>query len=127
MSPFDDYDDGDVEDAEFVEYAQQPAPQQVYAPPQTVSQPDFKVRDVVRLDPVPQDQYFDPTQLAIYDKRARAVTLFIKVPLLAFVAFNDKTPGLIRLGAGLLALWEASQLARSAGEVEQTVTQWAQP
>jgi len=103
-------------DAEYTEVP--PAP----APPVVKLKQDYRSRDVVDLR---TDVSANASlELALYEKRARAVTLFLKVPLLTFVALHDKTPALIRLGAGLLALWEASQIYRGAGELEATTREW---
>jgi hypothetical protein len=113
-------EEDEIEDAEYTELPSQmqPEPQLDYA----VSQPDFSARDVVRLN---VDTGANPSlEPALYERRARAVTLFVKVPLLTFVALSEKTPTLIRLGAGLLALWEASQIYRGAGEIEATTREW---
>ncbi len=59
----------------------------------------------------PTSHAVDP--LAKWQGRARAMTIFIKIPLLTFIALHDKTPALVRLGAGLLAIWEAVELAQS--------------
>lgn len=103
-------------DAEFTEVSSRPAP--------TVANvPDFTGRDVVRLN---TDVSANPSlELARYEKRARTVAIFVRLPVLAYIAFDDRTPGLIRAGAGLLAIWEAIELARGGARASQdTVTEW---
>lgn len=116
------------EDAEFEEGPQvfepEPAPAPAAAAP-TVTRltQDYRNRDIVDLR---TDVSANPSlELAQYEKRARAVSLFLKVPFLAYLSLNDRLPAPVRLGAGLLALWEASQLYRGQAEVEETVTEWA--
>jgi hypothetical protein len=114
------------EDAEYVEVGT-PGPQAVPTVERHV--PNYEARGVINLS---QDVVLNPNPamnvdaLAMYEKRARAVTLFIKVPFLSYLALNSKLPPMVRLGAGLLALWEATQIARGQTEIEQTVTEWAQ-
>jgi len=113
-------------DAEYVEVGT-PSPQAVPTVERLV--PNYQARGVTDLR---QDVVLNPNPamnvdaLAMYEKRARAVTLFVKVPFLSYLALNPKLPPLVRLGAGLLALWEAAQIARGQAEIEQTVTEWAQ-
>ncbi len=109
----------DAVDAEFVE-----VPRQQVIQPQTVNLhvPSASARNVIDMS---LDLGGPSPELALYEKRGRAVALFIRLPLLAFVALNDRTPGLIRIGAGLLAVWEATQLARGgADELDSVATEW---
>lgn len=46
------------------------------------------------------------------DPRVRSVVLFVEIPLLALIAIHPQVPGLLRLGAGLLAAWDAVQMTR---------------
>jgi hypothetical protein len=113
-------------DAEYVEVGT-PNPQPVPTVERLI--PNYKARGITDLR---QDVVLNPNPamnvdaLAMYEKRARAVTLFVKVPFLSYLALNAKLPPLVRLGAGLLAFWEATQIARGQAEIEQTVTEWAQ-
>lgn len=122
-----DFDGDEEEEAEFYPAGvqEEPVPESAPAAP-TVSQvkPSYQARDIVDLR---VDASANPSpQLALYERRARAVTLFVKIPLFGYLTLNDKLPPLVRLGAGLLAIWEATQLARGQAEVEETVTQWVQ-
>jgi len=115
----------DEVDAEFEELPAEP-PRAYYPEPQPVQQqvqqPDFAVRDVVRMN---LDVSANPSlELALYEKRARAVTLFVKVPFLAYLSLNDRLPAPVRLGAALLAVWEASQIVRTAPALEETMQEW---
>lgn len=65
-----------------------------------------------------------PATQDVIERRARVVSMFIKIPFLAYVGLNDKAPPLVRAGCAALALWELIQLARDANEVQQTVTDW---
>ncbi len=116
MFPFGDEDE---EDAEFVEVpAEQPSvaqrTQQAQQSPQQAG-----------MQAIPQlhitDSSLDPAQaqLALYERRGRAIALFVEVPLLTLVAFHDRVPGAIRVGAGLLAAWKAVQLARGSSLAAQ--------
>ncbi len=115
----------DIEDAEFVDlppeaYGPAPSsvpPQQAQSQAQPVPYPNLDI--ISGLD---TPEY----RLMRYERRARAVTIFIRLPLLTLVALNDDTPSLLRLGAGLMALWEAGQLARNFGEVQAVATEWQQ-
>ena len=69
--------------------------------------------------PIQQDP-FDQVAALSTDKRARAISLFVKVPLFVYVALSPKMPALVRLGAGALAVWEAMQIASQQKEIEQT-------
>ena len=65
-----------------------------------------------------------PEGFAVADaeQKARAMTLFIRVPFFAFIALNGKLPPLVRIGAALLGIYDVRQLTRS----EQEITQVAQ-
>lgn len=116
--------DGEEVDAEFTEVAPAPAPAATEPPPVTRLKVDYRERDIVNMS-TPSGN--PSIELQLYEKRARAVALFVELPLLAVVALSDKTPPLIRLGAGLLAIWKSVELARGgAQEVQSTVTEWAQ-
>ncbi len=109
----------DEVDAEFVE-VQQPEP----APVQQLKQ-DYRDRDVVDLR---TDVSGNPSlELALYQRRGRAISMFVEIPLLTLVAMHEKTPGLVRLGAALLACWKAVELARGGAQEIQTVAEeWGQ-
>ncbi len=104
------------EDAEFVEApTEQPAPSQVQQP--YVSQ--------LIAEPRPELQITGIEGMALYARRGRAISMFIEIPLLALVTFNDDVPGLIRAGAGLLAVWKGIELARGgAGQVRDVAQEW---
>ncbi len=116
MFPFGDEDE---EDAEFVEVpaeqpsVAQPTPTAWQAPQQAGQQaiPQLRITDS-SLDPA-------QAQLALYERRGRAIALFVEVPLLTLVAFHGQVPGAIRAGAGLLAVWKAVQLARGSSLAAQ--------
>ena len=68
-----------------------------------------------------------PAGILLYEKRARAISLFVELPLLTLVAMHDKTPGLIRLGAAILALWKSVELARGGAEdIRNTAREWVE-
>ena len=122
-------DPGPEVDAEYVVPPEQQLPEVPYNPqvaPQPVQRlvPD-PTRDVVDLR---TDVSANPSlELALYERRGRAIAIFVELPILALVAVNDKTPGLIRLGAAMLAAWKAVELARGgAQEVETVVQEWRQ-
>ena len=123
------FDFDDEEDAEFYPAAEEPTLEPAVEPTPMESPTVQRLtqdpnRNVVRLD---VDVSANPSlKLALYEKRARAVSLFAKVPFFAYLALHEKLPPAVRLGAGLLALWEASQLYRDAARVEETVMEWAQ-
>ncbi len=54
----------------------------------------------------------DPNQLALVEKRARAISVFVRLPFFAAVALNGRVPALFRLVAVGLGALEAVQLAR---------------
>jgi hypothetical protein len=92
----------------------------VEVPQATVSKPPPR-QGVINISAAYQGQGLAAPaadQLAMYETRARAVSLFIKVPFFAYLALNPKLPGMIRLGAGLLAAWEAMQIARQSADIE---------
>lgn len=60
----------------------------------------------------------DPNALAMYEQRARAISLFVKVPVLTLIALHPKVPAMLRLGAGLIAAWEAWQIASQEKDIE---------
>ncbi len=57
------------------------------------------------------------TSLSDALQKARALSLFVQIPFLAFTALHPKVPGLIRLGAGALAIWQGIQIASQAQEI----------
>lgn len=59
-----------------------------------------------------------PLDLAQLEQRARALSLFVKVPLLAYVALNRDMPVLVRFAAMGLAALEIRDVAKAAGQVE---------
>ena len=74
---------------------------------------------VVPLTDNQVDPWVDPSALeAQYGERARAIALFVKVPVLAYVALSDKMPALVRLGALALAALEVREIARQAPQLE---------
>jgi len=54
---------------------------------------------------------------SVTEQRARALVLFVKVPLLAYLALNNRLPPLARFAVGGLAVWEAIQIAQSTREI----------
>lgn len=56
-----------------------------------------------------------PSELAMIEQRARALSAYVKLPFFALVAMNGRVPAVFRLGAVLLGVLEATQLARDAG------------
>lgn len=46
------------------------------------------------------------------DPRVRMVVLFAEIPFLALVALHPRVPGLLRLGAAALGIWDALQMAK---------------
>lgn len=54
-------------------------------------------------------------ELAVVEKRARAISVFVRVPTFAFVALSGKMPVLVRLAAAGLLVLEAMDLAREQG------------
>lgn len=60
----------------------------------------------------------DPDALAKYEQRTRAIALFLKVPLLTVIALHPRVPGMLRLGAGMIAVWEAWQIASQEKDIE---------
>ncbi len=117
MFPFGDEDE---EDAEYVEVpAERPVVDQGTQAAQAAQQ---QAREQMSMPSVKIDYGIsDPAQaqLATYERRGRAIALFVEVPLLTAVAFHDKVPGLIRAGAGVLAIWKAVQLARGSSLAAQ--------
>jgi len=115
-----------IVDAEFVELGSSRPVGSPQAPTQGQVQPVQRnpMSDVIDLS---VDTSANPSiALALYEKRARAVSMFVEIPLLAFITFSDKTPGLIRLGAGILAIWKSVELARGGAiEAQATATEWA--
>ena len=74
-------------------------------------------RDVIQI------QMPTPSELAVIEQRARAVSIYLKIPFLAFVAFSGRVPPLLRLGAALFGVLEVTQLAREHG-YDYTQEQW---
>ncbi len=108
-----------IVDAEFVEVTPDSGP----APVQQLHT-DMRDRNIVDLR-LGADA--GPIQMELYARRARAVSLFVELPLLTIVALHDKSPGLIRLGAAILAAWKAVELARGGAiEVQATGEDWVQ-
>lgn len=66
-------------------------------------------RDVIQI------QVPTPSELAVIEQQARAISLFAKIPFFAFVALNGRVPTLLRLGAAVLGALEVAQLAREHG------------
>lgn len=58
------------------------------------------------------DGYADPYQLALVEKRARALSIFVRLPFFFAIALNGRVPALFRLAAVGLGVLEATQLAR---------------
>lgn len=102
----------EVVDAEVSE----PAPRQVTSRP-GVTYVDLSQRGGTAVEA--DGSYFSP----LAEQRARAVTLFVRVPLLTLVALDSKVHGLIRLTAGALALWDVLQISQQSAELEQLVPQ----
>ncbi len=101
----------DEVDAEFIDVPTQ------QAVPQTVQQlktDDWNTRGVIDLSN--HQQVGLP--LAAYEERARAISLFVKVPVLAYVALSDRMPMLVRLGAAALAALEVREIARQSEQIE---------
>lgn len=46
------------------------------------------------------------------DPRVRSIVLFVEIPFLAVVALHPRVPGILRIGAGLMAAWEAIQMTK---------------
>lgn len=59
-----------------------------------------------------------PMDLAQLEQRARALSMFVKVPLLAYVALNKDLPAIVRLAALGLAALEVREISKQAGQVE---------
>lgn len=57
------------------------------------------------------------------EQRARAIVLFLKVPLLAAICLHPKVPAWMRLAAGALAAWEALQIAQQAQDLTNLLEQ----
>lgn len=129
MFPFEENED--IEDAEYVEVPQDGQPmaaaQSVYQVVPEVNQvrPNYPANGVVNLNPVDLQTNMPAGQIELYEKRARAISIFVRIPFFAFVALHDRTPPLVRMGAAALGIWEALQLARNVAQVEQTVTDWS--
>jgi hypothetical protein len=52
---------------------------------------------------------------------ARAAALFLKLPFFAYVALNGRMPPLVRLGAAVLGVWEAMEIASRQQEIEEMI------
>lgn len=52
------------------------------------------------------------------EQRGRAIALFVRVPVLTYVALNSRVPMAVRILAGALAAWDAFQLAQQSQEIE---------
>lgn len=65
----------------------------------------------------------DPSQLALVEKRARAVVVFVKLPFYAAIALNGRVPALFRLVAVGLGALEAMQLAQDNHLADQYLPQ----
>lgn len=61
------------------------------------------------------------------DPRSRALALFVKIPLLGYVALSSKMPALVRLGAAALAVMEALEVAQRQDELQQMLPPGWQP
>lgn len=59
-----------------------------------------------------------PLDLAQLERRARALSMFVKMPLLAYVALNKDLPAIVRFAALGLAALEVRDIAKQAGQVE---------
>lgn len=46
------------------------------------------------------------------DPRVRMIVLFAEIPFLCLVALHPRVPGLLRLGAAALGIWDAIQMAK---------------
>lgn len=65
-------------------------------------------------------------QLAMAETRARAIGLFVQIPVLTIIALHPKVPGVLRLVAGGLAAWNAYQIATQEKQIEQMLPDgWA--
>lgn len=111
------------EDADFVEAGSARSVGSPQAPVQEQVQPVSRIqRDSQITDSSLSDT---EARLATYERRGRALVLFVEIPVLSFIALNDKTPGLLRAGAGLLAAWKALELARGSSLAAQNeVKDW---
>ncbi len=88
--------------------------------PQTVSSPPPRA-GVVNISQAYQHQGMSQPaadQLALAETRARAVGLFVQIPILSIIALHPKVPGALRFGAGVLAVWNAWQIASQEKEIE---------
>ncbi len=90
--------------------------------------------DVTQLRRDDAGQWYDPHLvpstggLEQYEARARALALFVKVPLLAYVALHKDMPVLVRLGAAAMAFLEASEIAKQSGvQVPTELPSWVPP
>lgn len=55
------------------------------------------------------------------EQKARAVSLFLKIPFFAYCALHPELPGLVRLGAAMLGVMEARELYLSRGEISALI------
>lgn len=93
-------------------------------PPPSVSQEPY-------LATLPSGAGVDATQLLdlgmtlASSRRAQTAALFVKVPLLAYVALSDKLPGVVRLGAAVVGAMELLQVLRRREQTEAMLQQAA--
>jgi hypothetical protein len=78
--------------------------QQPTAPPQITQ---------AQMDDLQQQQ-----DLVVLEQKARAVSLFVKIPLLAYISLNSDLPGLVRLSAALVGALEIRQLYQAQGAIQ---------
>ncbi len=113
----------DIEESEDAEYID------VQAEPQQQAQSQPQPQPYLAPQPLPELMINDTqaVQLARYQRRGRAISMFVEIPVLTLVAFNDDVPGLVRTGAGLLAVWKAIELARGGGQMmQETAQDWVE-
>lgn len=113
---FEGEEDAEIIDGQVVDRASPPPMEELHGPGPGVTMLNTQ-------QPNSQAQYLPPDvadkilQLAT-DQRSRALALFVEIPLLGFIAFSPKVPGLLRLGAAGIAVMRAVEVAQRQAELE---------
>jgi len=91
---------------------------------QVVGRQDAPVSPPAVQTPPPQitraemDDLQHQQDLVMLEQKARAVSLFVKIPLLAYISLNGDLPGLVRLSAALVGALEVRQLYQAQGAIQ---------
>jgi hypothetical protein len=88
------------------------------APAQQAAQPAAPAYSYGQGNAVPSEVADQLLSLAM-DQRARALSLFVELPFMAYIALHPRMPGFVRVGAAALGFVRAVEVVQRQKELEQ--------